>query len=66
MFACLEIDYEEADADPSGTYDNSLIYCMPIIYIRVPTMIILRSVFPTDSDVKSSMYEFYLYHIMLP
>lgn len=25
MFACLEIDYEEADADPTGKYNNIFI-----------------------------------------
>ena len=39
--------------------DIVVIFCS-----RFPTVIILRSVFPTDSDVKSSMYELYANSLM--
>lgn len=56
MFACLEIDYEEADADPTGIISRVAFYllCYYYLYSVKISMIILRSVFPIDSDAKSS------------
>lgn len=40
MFACLEIDYEEADADPTGITLNKIIFIFETITLSNLTYLI--------------------------